>query len=102
MKSDAFMNRHSTKRRDVAPLPLEIAMLLLSASVTGCSPMQQIGGSYFPAWLLCMISGFLGTIAIRVLLVRLRIDPWIRPRELAYPCLGAGLALLLHLIFFSS
>ncbi len=64
--------------------------------------MSEIGGAYFPAWLLCMLAGFLGTLAVRILLIWLKLDPWIRPRALAYPCLGIAITLLVHLIFFSS
>ena len=70
--------------------------------VGGCSPLHEIGGAYFPAWLICMIAGFLATIVVRVVLMRLKIDPWIRPRPLAYPCLGIAITLFLHLVFFSS
>lgn len=70
--------------------------------VGGCSPLNEIGGSYFPAWLLCMVAGFLVTVVVRLGLVRAKLDPWIQPRVLAYPCLGIGVALLVHLIFFSS
>lgn len=77
-------------------------MAALPVALAGCSPMSEIGGAYFPAWLLCMVAGFLATIMVRVVLIRARIDPWIRPRALAYPCLGIAIALLAHLFFFSS
>ena len=72
------------------------------AGLAGCSPMTEIAGSYFPAWLLCMLAGLILTLLCRSVLIRLRLDPWIRPRALAYPCLGVAIALLVHLIFFSS
>jgi len=81
------------KNAGVAALPLVL---------TGCPPMSEIGGSYFPAWLLCMLAGFLTTLVVRVVLIRAKLDLYIRPRALAYPCLGVAIALLVHLIFFSS
>jgi hypothetical protein len=75
---------------------------ILPLILTGCPPMSEIGGSYFPAWLLCMLAGFLTAIVVRVVLIRAKLDLWIRPRALAYPCLGIAIALLVHLIFFSS
>ena len=77
-------------------------MAALPMALTGCSPLSEIGGAYFPAWLLCMLVGFLAAIAMRVILIRAKLDPWIRPRALAYPCLGVGITLLVHLVFFSS
>jgi hypothetical protein len=64
--------------------------------------MTEIAGAYFPAWLLCMLAGLILTLLCRAVLIRLRLDLWIRPRALAYPCLGVAIALLVHLIFFSA
>ncbi len=73
----------------------------LPGFLTGCSPLSEIGGAYFPAWILCMVAGLFVTIGVRLVLIRAGLDPWIRPRALAYPGLGIGLTLLVHLIFFS-
>lgn len=72
------------------------------AGLAGCSPMSEIGGAYFPAWLLCMLAGFILTLLCRTVLIRLRLDPWVRPRALAYPCLGVAITLVIHLLFFSA
>ncbi len=80
----------------------QVAVTALPAGLAGCSPMTEIGGAYFPAWLLCMLAGLILTLLCRVVLIRLRLDLWIRPRALAYPCLGVAIALLVHLIFFST
>ena len=79
-----------------------VAAAALLAGLTGYSPMSEIGGAYFPAWLLCMLAGLILTLIRRAGLIRLRLDPWIRPRALAYPCLGVALTLLVHLLFFSA
>jgi hypothetical protein len=34
-----------------------VAETALLAGLAGCSPMSEIGGAYFPAWLLCMLAG---------------------------------------------
>jgi hypothetical protein len=74
----------------------------LLGGLAGCSPMTEIAGSYFPAWLLCMFTGLIMTLLCRAVLIQLRLDPWIRPRVLAYPCLGVAITLLVHLLFFSA
>ncbi len=75
--------------------------MVLPIILTGCSPVSEIGGAYFPAWLLCMLAGLLGALASRAILIRAGLDPWIRPRVLAYPSLGVAITLLVHLLFFS-
>ena len=68
---------------------------------TGCSPVWSIGGAYFPAWLVCMVTGLFGALAVRSVFVVLRWDPWIRPRALAYPAMGIFITLLTYLLFFT-
>ena len=80
----------------------DVAVTALPAGLADCSPMTEIGGAYFPAWLLCMLAGLILTLLCRAVLIRLRLDLWVRPRALAYPCLGVAIALLVHLIFFSA
>ena len=63
--------------------------------------MTEIGGAYFPAWLLCMLAGLILTLLCRAVLIRLRLDLWVHPR-LSQLLLGVAIALLVHLIFFSA
>jgi len=69
--------------------------------VSGCSPTWQVGGAYFPAWLVCMVSGLACVLAARFVLIRLGLDPWIRPRALAYPAMGIFFTLLIYILFFT-
>ena len=48
-----------------------------------------------------MVSGLAGTVIVRLLLSRLHLDPWVRPRALAYPAMAIFLTLLVYLIFFT-
>lgn len=67
----------------------------------GCSPTWEVGGAYFPAWLICMVAGLACTLAVRFVLIRVRLDPWIRPRPLGYPAIGIFFTLLTYLLFFT-
>ena len=69
--------------------------------LSGCSraPTFDIVGSFFPAWLVCLILGILLSIFARWLLLRLKIT-LVLP-ILAYPSLAALFTFLLWLIFFS-
>jgi hypothetical protein len=62
------------------------------------APSFDILGSFFPAWLLCLVAGLVLTIATRFLLLRIHI-PLAFP-VLTYPSLTALFTLSLWLAFF--
>ena len=76
-------------------------MVLLLWLVTGCSraPTFDIVGSFFPAWLVCLVIGILLTALARWLLLRQQI-PVVWP-VLVYPSLAALFTFLFWLTFFS-
>jgi len=69
---------------------------------TGCSraPSISIIGSFFPAWMLCLIAGVILAFAVRLLLLRCHLEPELGPVALFYPCVVAVSTCLLWLIFF--
>jgi len=74
---------------------------LLPWLVSGCSraPSFDIVGSFFPAWLICLVVGILFTTLARWLLLRQQIVVvW---PILVYPSLAALFTFLFWLIFFS-
>jgi len=82
----------------------EISILLLPGSlliVTGCSCIQEIGGAYFPAWMLSILIGWVLALIVRLILIKVGIDGWIRPRSIGYPALNVFFTLLIYLIFFT-
>ena len=81
---------------------LKNAFLLGSLLLTACSraPSFDIEGSFFPAWLVCLIVATILTAADGFLLRRLHI-PLALP-ILAYPSLTAFFTFALWLIFFGS
>ena len=48
-----------------------------------------------------MVAGLACALAARFMLIRFGLDPWIRPRALAYPALGIFFTLLIYLLFFT-
>jgi hypothetical protein len=70
--------------------------LLLAA----CDPVIEIQGTFFPAWLLCMIVGVVLTVMLRPLFVRLGLEPFLGPLPLIYPSLAVLLTLAVWLVFF--
>jgi YtcA family len=76
------------------------AILLAPILEAGCSraPSFDILGSFFPAWLLCLILGIPLTVLTRWLLLRLQI--MILFPVLVYPSMTAVYTLALWLAFF--
>jgi hypothetical protein len=72
------------------------------AWLCGCgrAPSFNILGSFFPAWLVCIIAGILLASAGYWLFVRLNLEKEIRPAIIVYPCLALFFAFSLWLIFF--
>ena len=80
-------------------------VLFLSAgallALSGCSCIQEIGGAYFPAWLLSILIGWVMTTIVRFAFIKIGLDGWIRPRSIGYPSLNVFFTLLIYLIFFT-
>lgn len=76
--------------------------LLMVASVlaAGCDPVIEIQGTFFPAWLLCMIVGVVLAVALRPVFLRLGLEPHLGPLPLIYPSLAVLLTLAVWLLFF--
>jgi len=77
---------------------LLVALMLL----TGCRGAPQINllGSFFPAWMLSVGIGIGGTLLLRQVFVRAKLELHLGPRPLVYFCLWVLLTLASWLIFF--
>ena len=75
-------------------------LLLAAIFLTGCSraPSFDILGSFFPAWLMCLVSGLALTAAAYWLLLRGRVI--LALPILSYPSMAALFTLALWLILF--
>jgi len=79
-----------------------LAAAVLAPVAAGCDPVINVFGSFFPAWVVCMVVGIALTIAIRPLLVVLGLERHLGPLLLIYPSLGLLLTMLTWLVFFRS
>jgi len=70
---------------------------------TACSraPSIEFVGTFFPAWMLCIIVAVAITGLIRVGLVRCRLEQKLGPLVVLYPSLAVAFSCSLWLIFFS-
>jgi hypothetical protein len=75
-------------------------LVLASLVLASCAraPSFDVLGSFFPAWLVCLIVAILFTGFARWMCLRLRIA--LAPPILIYPSLTASFAFALWLIFF--
>ncbi len=80
-------------------------LLLLAglAPLAGCgrAPSFNILGSFFPAWLICMVVGIFLAAVVNWIVTALKLDKLISWGVLVYPSLAALFAFTLWLLFFS-
>lgn len=95
----AQIHLNSRSSRCVRPFAVLVAMLPLAGC--GRAPSFNILGSFFPAWLICMVVGILLAAIVNWILTALKLEKLISWSILTYPCLAAFFAFSLWLIFFS-
>lgn len=83
--------------------PGSFAVLVSLGALAGCSraPSFNILGSFFPAWLICMVSGIVLAAIANWGLTLFKLDKEISWTIVVYPCLAAFFAFTLWLVFFS-
>ena len=76
------------------------AILLLG----GCahSPTVDVVGSYFPAWMMCIILGIAITLIVRLLLIGLAIYAHLRLKPPILLCMAIFFTLAVWLVFFKN
>ena len=92
---DHGQRRYLDRRWLVVPIILPI---------TGCglAPSVNILGSFFPAWLICIVIGLVITILTRQLFVAMNIASHLHPAALVYPCLAGLWIFATWLLLFGS
>jgi hypothetical protein len=89
-----------TRDRNRSRVAARASLILAPFMLVSCAraPSFDILGSFFPAWLICLILGILLTVVARWLLLRLRIA--VDLPILVYPSLTALFTFALWLVFF--
>jgi YtcA family len=80
----------------------EMLSLVGVISLTGCqrAPSIDVLGSFFPAWLLCLILGILLAAGTRFLLLKMHLEEALSPPIVMYASLTALFTFGLWLLFF--
>jgi hypothetical protein len=83
--------------------PVRYAAVLGVAFLTGCgrAPSFEILGSFFPAWLVCLVAGLLLATIVNWVFARYKWEKNVPWGIVVYPCLAAFFTFTLWLIFFA-
>ena len=65
-------------------------------------PLINIGGAYFPGWLLCMVIGVIGTWIAAIIAYRLHLSRIFHPIGLMIPVIFITITLWFWLFYFSA
>ena len=79
---------------------LSLAGICLLCSGCGQAPAIDVIGSFFPAWMVCLIVSIVLASLLRLLLLRRQLEPAVEPVALFYPCVVILVSCLLWLIFY--
>ena len=66
------------------------------------SPTVDVLGSYFPAWMGCIIIGLVSTVIVRLLLIGVGIYAHLRLKPLVLSCMAILFTLAVWLVFFKN
>jgi len=75
------------------------AIVLFGAA---CNPLLNVEGSFFPAWMLCLVAGVALAMGARSLFVLLRLEPHLGPPILIYPSLTLLVSVFTWLVLYRS
>jgi len=70
--------------------------------LTACDPMLSIQGSFWPAWIICILAGLAASMVLMWQLVRHRLAPYLGPPLLIAPSLWALCTFAIWLLFYST
>jgi hypothetical protein len=89
----------TSRTRQWIRLPLLTAAIL---PLTGCDPIFDVGGAFFPAWIICLLAGGAATLIIREILSWLALEDHIFWRPLSYLGCFFAISTWTWLFFFST
>jgi hypothetical protein len=66
------------------------------------SPTIDILGSYFPAWMICIVSGLTLTLVSRWIIRAYHLEPYASPAPLIYSCLTIIYTFVTWIVFYQN
>ncbi|HEX3627617.1 MAG TPA: YtcA family lipoprotein [Verrucomicrobiae bacterium] len=83
-------------------LGLTVALLSTGCAADDHAPTLDIIGSYFPAWIICIVLGLALTLITRQVLIGLKLNTHLYPAPLVYVSMQVFFTLTLWLAFFQN
>jgi hypothetical protein len=77
-------------------------LIFVVRPVSHRSPTIDILGSYFPAWMICIVSGLTLTLVTRWIIRAYHLEPYASPAPLIYTCLTIIFTFLTWIIFYQN
>jgi hypothetical protein len=77
-------------------------LIFVVRPVSHRSPTIDILGSYFPAWIICIVSGLTLTLISRWIIRAYHLEPYVSPAPLIYPCLTIIYTFVTWIIFYQN
>src|SRR4029434_4662282 len=78
------------------------ALVFVVRPVSHRSPTIDILGSYFPAWMICSVSGLTLTLISRWIIRAYHLEPYASPAPLIYTCLTIIYTFVTWIIFYQN
>jgi ABC-type transport system involved in cytochrome bd biosynthesis fused ATPase/permease subunit len=76
------------------------ATVAVAALASGCDPIVNFYGSFFPAWAVCLLAGVVLAVVLRFAFAATGLEEGIAPLVLVYPALAILLACITWLVLF--
>ena len=93
-------NQHARASKPQIFQYVSIAALVFVAA--SCDPVINIGGTFFPGWMVAILIGSALTVAVRYIFVFTRVEPHLGPLALIYTSLGVLLSVVSWVILYRS
>ena len=78
-----------------------LCLVLMGCASCSRAPSIEVIGSFFPAWMFCIIASLIITGLIRLELARRGLEQKLNPLVVFYPSLAVTISCMLWLILFS-
>ena len=79
-----------------------VFLAIVATCMTACDPMLSLEGSFWPAWIICILAGLAASVLLMWQLVRYRLAPYLGPPLLIAPSLWALCTFVIWLLFYSA
>lgn len=79
---------------------VRMGIVAATVVVAGCAPVIDVDGSFFPAWMVCLVLGVVLAVAVRQVLVVTGLEPHLGPPLLVWPALGLFMTMLTWLVLY--